>query len=140
MAIDVPMPLEMPNGQLQNIGLLEFRVLRLAVRRARSGARFAIRCVRCLGRLQDQRLQNGQALIDTSATALLHQWFVRALDGRQRRRHGRGVLVVVMMLLMVLLLLLRLRWVVMRVQQMMRLNGGVRMLGCRILRLIDERR
>lgn len=60
--IQTPVALEMPHGQLQDVGLLQFGV-------------FGV--VR-LGRVQDEGLEGGQTLVDPGAAPLLHQGLVGA--------------------------------------------------------------
>lgn len=61
------MPLEMTHGQLQDVGLLQLRVLGLAL---------AVLGILALGGLEDEGLQDGQALVDARPPSLLHEWFI----------------------------------------------------------------
>lgn len=95
------MPLEVSHGQFQNVRLLQLCVF---VRRSPAAAALSISgpletvatstSTLTLGRLEDQRLEDGETLIDAGASSFLHQRFVGALQqrisgGRGRRRGGR---------------------------------------------------
>lgn len=58
--VQASVPLEVAHGELQYVGLFQFRMFRV---------------VR-LRRIQDEGLEGGEALVDAGASSLLHEWFV----------------------------------------------------------------
>jgi len=72
------MPLEVTDGQFQDVRLLQLGVLRLTL---------AVLGILALGGLEDEGLQDGQALVDARPPTLLHEWFVCPLADVLRRGH-----------------------------------------------------